>query len=97
MLSAMIKNVVLAPLLVYTLDARARADAVQSIQDFLGDGMQHRIAAVLALQQTVEAHEQQERGGVGGKLLLAPGVEPTPVQNEDWSDRTFSERASKPG
>lgn len=70
LLAAMAKNVVLAPLLVYTLDAHALDSAVRSIQVFLEDGMQHRVAAVLPLEQIAQAHERQEAGGVGGKLLL---------------------------
>jgi hypothetical protein len=70
MLIAMHKNVVIAPMLVYTLDAGALAAAVQAIQAFLEDGMQHRIAALLPLHRIAEAHERQEAGAVGGKIVL---------------------------
>jgi NADPH:quinone reductase len=71
LLTAMAKNVVLAPVLVYTLDAEALGAAVQTIGGFLRDGMRHRTAAVLPLEAIALAHERQEAGGVGGKIVIS--------------------------
>jgi NADPH:quinone reductase-like Zn-dependent oxidoreductase len=72
MLAAMARNAVIAPLLVYTMSDAAKRAAIDAIDDFLLDGMRHRIAATLPLDAIAEAHERQERGGVSGKILLAP-------------------------
>jgi NADPH2:quinone reductase len=68
----MSKNIVLVVILVYTMGSPALEAAARDINLFLADGMRHRIARTLPLREAVPAHELQERGAVGGKIVLTP-------------------------
>jgi len=68
----MSKNIVVVPILVYTMGAPALEAAARDITSFLVDGMSHRIAHIFPLEEAARAHELQERGAVGGKIVLTP-------------------------
>lgn len=68
----MSKNIVLVVILVYTMGSPALEAAARDINSFLADGMRHRIARILPLGEAVHAHELQEKGAVGGKIVLTP-------------------------
>lgn len=69
----MAKNIVLSPILVYTMGQAAIDAAVADITALTEAGrLTHRISHVLPLEQAALAHEMQESGRADGKLILAP-------------------------
>ncbi|HVB88816.1 MAG TPA: NADPH:quinone reductase [Beijerinckiaceae bacterium] len=59
--------------IVYELPASARAQAISAINNWLECAeLQHTIAAVLPLKDTIEAHEMLEQGRAIGKIVVRP-------------------------
>lgn len=73
LLAMMMKNIVLHPILVYTLGEAAIRQAIEDITQALRAGqLRHRIGHVLPLGKAADAHVLQESGRANGKIILAP-------------------------
>ena len=67
----MVKNVIVRPILVYTMPESAKAAGAADITRALRDGaLQPRIGARLLLERIAEAHSAVERGSVIGNVVL---------------------------
>ncbi len=67
----MFKNISLHMVLVYNMPAQAKQQAIKDIHDALQqDRLKHRIAGTWALEQTVNAHESIEKGGLDGCVVI---------------------------
>src|SRR5690606_2094253 len=69
----MARNATVRLVLVYNMDAAAKAAAVREITALLRQGrLQHLVAATFALEETAAAHEAVESGRMVGNVVVIP-------------------------
>jgi NADPH2:quinone reductase len=69
--SVMARNVLLRPVLLYTMPERAKEEAVRDIGRLVEAGrLLHQIGARFPLERIVEAHQAQESGKVTGNIVV---------------------------
>lgn len=71
LISFMLRNITIHPVLVYTMPEAAKQAAARDINTALSGGaLKHNIARTFTLEQVAEAHEAQDSGKMIGKAII---------------------------